>query len=1127
MTTYRSIGRSARPLDWDARTSGRTPFAHDIELPGMLVGAILRSPHPYARLLSVHTDEARGMPGVHAVVTADDLAPGRTYVHLGRALADRPVLAHDVVRFRGQEVAAVAAEGHDLARRALDAIAVRYRPRRGPVTVDEALDPASPALHEREAGHNVSHAAAVEWGDVDAEFRQARVVSSGTYRYPQITHASMERQVTVAWWHAEEQHLEVWTSTQSPWFIRHEVAHVLALLPEQVTVRSVAVGGGFGSKSNVGEHEAVAALLSLRCGRPVKVELTREEEFAATKSRHGFRTAMALALSEDGRLTGIDADVLVDNGAYNHAGPAVMHKGLAVVGMLYRPVAARARGRLVDTAKVPGGPFRGYGMPQVTFALESEVDELAQRAGVDPIELRLGNANLPNETTLSGARVASGALRACLEQAREAIGWDAKRRDRRPGRGLGVAVAIHGSGTYAYPDANRSGARIVVGSDGRVEVHFSGSDPGTGQRTLLAQIAAEELGLDAADVDVRMMDLSVPSPDMGAWSSRGTHFGGNAVRAAAREAADQLLAAARVKFGTDAVRLDSGTARTTGDAVPLADLVATMPGSRDGEFVCEAVFEDTSVDPTAALRRPDSRASTSPSYAFAAHAVEIEVEPDTGEVRILDYVAVHDAGRVLNPVQAEGQVVGGVVMGLGAALREELLFEQGRVVNPAYMHYGVPRAPDVPRVRVFFVGEPDPAGPFGAKNVGEISSIPVAPAVANAVRDAIGVRVRELPITPDKIVWHTMATAGFKPARPLWRRPGRWWVAAMRWAYPRGVERLLDRYGTRLARSRPPQAIEAVERPSSAERLRELVAADHRPVGGGTELGLLRRQGLSGATRLVAVGGVGEVSGISTDGKGGLVIGAGVTMAALAERFRAVAPDVADAVETIASAQIRALGTVAGNLLQDKRCWFYRNGFECYKRSGPASPCYAILGDHRFYHATMDAHRCQAVTPSDLASVLAVLDAEVETVRGDRWRRLPVSELYTGPGETGLAPDEILWRVRVPATGLRRRFAFEKLQLWAGDFAVVSVALAADVDRSGRWREVQVCLGGLAPTPWSAARTARALEGRRPSGSDLRHALADELRARSHPLPGNVWKVHAACGLAVRAADRLAVTGRS
>jgi CO/xanthine dehydrogenase Mo-binding subunit/CO/xanthine dehydrogenase FAD-binding subunit len=1092
----------------------------------MLVGAVLRSPHPYARLVSVSTDEARDMRGVHAVVTADDLPPGRTYIHAGGALADRPVLAHGVVRFRGQEVAAVAAERHDLARRALDAIAVRYQPRRAPVTINEALDPAFPALHEREAGHNVSLAATVDWGDVNAAIREGTVVSSGTYSYPQITHASMERQVTVAWWHADDAHLELWTSTQSPWFIQHEVAHVLALAPEQVTVRSVAVGGGFGSKSNVGEHEAIAALLSLRCGRPVKVELSREEEFAATKSRHAFRTSISLALNEDGLLSGIDADILVDNGAYNHAGPSVLHKGLGVVGMLYRPVAARARGRLVDTAKVPGGPFRGYGMPQVTFALESEVDELARRAGIDPIELRLANANMPNETTLSGARVGTGALRACLEQAREAIGWDAKRRDHRPGRGLGVAVAIHGSGTFAYPDANRSGARVVVGSDGRVEVHFSGSDPGTGQRTVLAQIVAEELGVEADAVDVRMMDLSVPSPDMGAWSSRGTHFGGHAVRTAAREAAEELLAAARAKFGTQAVRLDAGMARTAADAVPLSDLVATMPQSRDGAFVCEAVFEDGSVDPVTALRRPDSRASTSPSYAFAAHAVEVEVDRDTGEVRILDYVAVHDAGQVLNPAQAEGQVVGGVVMGLGAALREELLFEQGRVVNPAYMHYGVPRAADVPRVRVIFVGEPEPAGPYGAKNVGEISSIPVAPAVANAVRDAIGVRVRDLPITPDKIVSHTVAAGGGPPAPRLSRRPGRWWIAAMRWAYPRGVERLLDRYGTRLGRRREQRSIEAVERPDSAERLHELVAAGHQPVGGGTELQLLRRQGLSSAARLVAVGGVGEVSGTSTDAAGNLAIGAGVTLAALAERFRVLAPDVADAIETIATAQIRTLGTVAGNLLQDKRCWFYRNDFPCYKRNGPTSPCYAILGDHRFYHATMDAHRCQAVTPSDLASVLTVLDAEVETVRGDRRRRLPLATLYTGPGETCLAPDEILWRVHVPATGLRRRFAFEKLQLWAGDFAVVSVALAADVDGSTRWQDVRVCLGGLAPTPWLAEGTARALEGQRPSGLDLRRRLADELRDRSHPLPRNAWKVHAACALAARAGDRLTVTGQ-
>jgi CO/xanthine dehydrogenase Mo-binding subunit len=896
-------------------------YAHDVELPGMLVGKIKRSPHPHARIISSDLTAAARMPGVHAVVGAADLPPDRLYAHQGWPFSDRPPFARDKVRFLGQEIAAVAAEDEAMATAALAAIEVRYHVMRAPLTVDEALAPGGPQLHARPAGSNVSVDATTAWGDVAGELREAAHVASGTYEYPQVSHVSMEPHTTIAWWHDEDGRLEVWSSTQSPYHVRKELADVLDLPLEQIAFRPLAVGGGFGAKSKITDHEVAAALLSMRCGRPVKVALTREEDFATTKSRHAFRTSLTVALDAEGRLSAFDADLLVDNGAYNHSGPPVMLAGMGVFGLLYRPRAIRVRGRLVDTAKVPGGQFRGYGMPQTSLALESEVDELARASGIDPIDLRIRNANLPGEETISGAKVGTVGLVQCLQAARDAIGWDEKRRNPRPGRGLGVAVAIHGSGTYSWQGSNESSARVEIDGEGRVKVRFGGADPGTGQRTLLAQLAGEELGVDAEQVEVEMMDLSMDHPDQGAFSSRGTHFGGNATLAAARAAAGVLLDAAREKFGTPDVELAGGEARAGADAVALGELVSLVTAGTGGVLSCDALFQDPSVMPTTALGEHGGRGNVSPTYSFAAHIAEVDVDVRTGEVSVVDYVAAHDSGVVLNPAQAESQVVGGVAMGLGAALREQLSFDHGRMVNPAYLHYGVPRAADLPDVRVLFVGDPEPRGPLGAKSVAEVSIVPVGAAVANAVRDATGLRIRELPITPDKVVAAARAAGlvtGVAPAS-LTRRPDRWWIALMRWAYPRGVARALHRLGPRLARRRAVPPVSGVERPDSVEDLHALVAAGHTPMGGGTELHVLRRQGLSTASRLVTVGGVDELRAIEHAGDA-VVVGSGVTLRALADDLGRTLPIVAEAVETIATPQVRALATVGGNLLQEKRC---------------------------------------------------------------------------------------------------------------------------------------------------------------------------------------------------------------
>jgi CO/xanthine dehydrogenase Mo-binding subunit/CO/xanthine dehydrogenase FAD-binding subunit len=964
------------------------------------------------------------------------------------------------------------------------------------------------------------------WGDADAALAGSAVSVEGRFHYPRINHACMEPSTTLAWWHADEERLELWTSTQAPYFVAKEVALALGLEQDQVVCRDVAVGGGFGSKSKVGEHEILTALLSRASGRPVLTGLNREEEFAATKPRHDFSVNLRAHATQDGRLSLLEADLDVDNGAYNHFGPMVMAVGIKTLGAIYGPDAATWDARLVDTALPPGGQFRGYGMPQVSFAMEVLVDELAERQGVDPLEYRIRNANQPGTVTLNGSRLGSARLVECLEAVRDAIDWTTKKSDHTPHRGVGVAAGMHGSGSHAlHPQANRSEAIVTIDGEARVEVLFGGADAGTGQRTILAQIAAEELGVPLHSVSVVMGDTERAPFELGAWSSRGTHMGGHSVSKAAVALGDRLrtTAARLLDCSPEEVKLGDGSAHGAGSVTTIAEVVAADTDTRDGRLSEHSVFVDTRMEPRDGA---NPRPNLSASYTFAAHAVAVEVDPGTGEIRILDYVAAHDIGRALNPTQVEGQVVGGVVQGLGAVLGEEMLQSHGRSITASYLGYPVPRAADVPRVRPLLIEGPEPAGPYDAKSVGEMSIVPPAAAVANAVYDAIGIRLRDLPFTPDKVLNALRERDGRKRQHHLWRRPDRWQSAVVRAAYPLGVEEALHTVGTRFARSVEPTPLQALRHPSSTSDLLQDLGPGTAVLGGGTDLHEQRRQRLTAPLTLLSVRDVAELRQHTLEADGRLVIGAGVLLHTLEKPSRLVPAVVAEAVGSIASAQIRAVATVGGNLVQAKRCWFFRSGFDCYKRGGATCPCYAVTGDHRFYHAAVDAHRCQAVTPSDLATSLVALDGGVALASADGTRRqLPVDEFFTGPGETALREGEIVERVVLPSTSLAKVGVFRKLRRWEGDFAMLSLAITVDVDTVDRLLNPRVVFGALAQTPWSSQAVQDVLHGRRLGDSTVEaaaRALDRELDREGHPLQRNEWKLDAAVGLLRGELNRLA-----
>jgi CO/xanthine dehydrogenase FAD-binding subunit len=551
----------------------------------------------------------------------------------------------------------------------------------------------------------------------------------------------------------------------------------------------------------------------------------------------------------------------------------------------------------------------------------------------------------------------------------------------------------------------------------------------------------------------------------------------------------------------------------SGDCViPLSDLV----GGEQLE-VTRSYFADSDMsDPVT------GSGNTAHSYSFAAQVAEVAVDERSGEIKVLRIFSAHDSGAVLNPLKFEGQVTGGIAMGLGAALSEELVYEGGRLVNPAYVNYGLPRAADVPEIRVISVGAPEPTGPYGAKGVGEIGLQPLPAAIANAVAHAVGVRLRDLPLTPDKVLEAIRARDGV-PSRSfnLWRRPGRWYIAGMRAAYPYGLHHVLHRWGTRLARrsGNPTSTVSRVTAPLTLHDAVHELAADEQatPLAGGTDLLPALDQGIAAPRTLVDLRLVPGLSGIRTSTSGTLRIGAGVTLSDLLDHAEGQGDAViAEALRTIATPQVRAVATVGGNLCQEKRCWFFRNGFDCYKRGGWTCPCYAVQGDHRFQHAVVDGHRCQAVTPSDLATVFAALDAVVHIAGSKRDRVVPLPELYSGPGEVALAQGEVVSAVELPASARARISRFEKQRLFDGDFAIVSACASLELDDGGAVVDSRIVLGAVAPIPFRAEAVERALRGTvlRPDGI---RAAAQAWVGAAHPLERNAWKVDAASAAVERA----------
>lgn len=1103
-----------RHPEWVERTTGALPYTRDLKPDGVLVAKVLRCPFPAAEIVLIDIEAARSIPGVAAVLTGSSL-PERKYKDYGQF--DRPVMATRRAHYFGQEVAAVAAESAEIADAAIARIVVQWKELPHVDTVADALLPDAVAVHPERGSDNVATSALRRFGDVERARGQAAARYSSSYGCGPQTHCCMEPLSAIAEWSASDGILNLWAPTQSPRNISSEVAHMLDLDPASVRVHRVGVGGDFGARVKTGTLEVIVSQLSVATGKPVMIQLSRDDEFAFGKRQHETWIDITSHYDGEGRILGRDAQVTVDNGAFIQGGSNQMNYCSVLLGSQYALTGAEINGQSVYTNKAPGGAFRGAGGPQAAFAIECQMDEIADELAIDPIDLRLRNLTAEGGTTITGWQIASSAAAECLTEVRRRLNWDEARELRGSGRGVGVALAMHVSGAVVSPATGYAGIVIEIGQNGGIVVSSGCADPGTGEYAVLQQLAAAELGVCPDRIDLMTMDTLKTPFDPGAGSSRATMVTGTAVVGAAKEMAAELRAEAARLFdcGPDDVILADGHASYGERREPIGKVAASHPLAVGGTLRVE---KETSVgiEPVPLSHADSGYGNLSPAYAFAAHGVEVEVDRETGVVRVLRVVAVHDAGTVVNPTGAKGQVVGGVAMGLGAALGEQLLWYGGRPHITGFVDYAMPRSDDMPPIEVAFVGKPDPRGPAGAKSISELALMPIAAAVANAIAHATGARLRQLPITPDKICTALEADPQMLSTTVRWK-PRRWRSEIVRRAYPLGLFGFLDRFGPSVRRTVENLPIAKLERPTSAIAATKLLckAPGSRPLGGGTDLLPARASGLSTPNVLVSLAKCTDLSGLRED-KGDLILGAGLKLAELHSALEGadLSGDAAlgFTAGSIATSQIREMATLAGNLCQANRCWFLRSGFDCYKRGGPGRPCYAILGDHRYYHAVADAGRCQSVTPSDLATMLSALDAEFEVLSSLQKRRIAAGSFYTGPGENCLSSDEIITAVRIPAASRKRPASFRKLALSSDGFSIASVAASFSLDQSGRIETARIVLGGIAATPWRALATERSLTGCLPTTEKIEES-SQAWFADTHPLKGNRWKLRATAGL--------------
>jgi len=764
---HRLIGRALRKVDAVAKVTGATKFADDLSLPRMLYAKLLRSPHPHARLVRVDASAALALPGVHAVLTGRDLPTPFGILPVSQ---DEHALALDRVRFVGDPVAAVAAVSEEVATAALDRIAVEYEPLAPIASAEEAVAQAEPRIHDYGDGGNLHKLIHLEFGDVEEGFREADLIVEDLLFYQGSTHLPMEQHAALADWSPDGK-LTLWSSTQTPHYVHRALAKVLGLPPARIRVIACPNGGGFGGKSDPFGHEIVAAKLAMATGRPVKITLTREEVFYCHRGRHPTLMWVKTGVKRDGSITALHFKSLLDGGAYGSYGVASTYYTGALQTVTYEVPRYKFQGARAFTNKPPCGPKRGHGTPQPRFALEVHLDKIAERLGMDPAELRLKHLLPPQALTANYLRVGSMGLGRCIQRVVEGSGWREKFRKLPYGRGVGLACSsyLSGAGLPIYwNNMPHSGVQLKLDRGGGVTIFCGSTDIGQGSDSILAYITAEVLGVDPADVRVVTADTDLTPVDLGSYSSRVTLMSGNAALQAAERAREILRGPAAQRLGVPADRLVFAEARVFDAADPERGLSFAEAVQLAEAAVGTVGTVGSYTPPPSAGRYRGAGVGPSPAYSYTAAVAEVEVDPETGVVTVPRIWIAHDVGQCINRAAVVGQIEGSVYMGLGEALMEEMAYRANRHVvhkAPSMLEYKSPTTLEMCDVITYLVEDPDPNGPFGAKEAGQGPLLPVPPAIANAVYDAVGVRIDEVPITPEKVLRALKAKAKGEPGR--------------------------------------------------------------------------------------------------------------------------------------------------------------------------------------------------------------------------------------------------------------------------------------------------------------------------------------------------------------------------
>ena len=745
--SYIAVGKSLQRIDGADKVTGSAKYAADIKLENMLHAKLLRSPHAHAKVKRIDTSAAEKLPGVRAFATILEVPKVIEYWFSLRTEKKKKqmFLRDNVVRFVGDPVLAVAADDQQTLDKALSLVKVEYESLPALHDPFKAMTEKNVKIHSR---GNVAFKAKKVYGDIYEGFKNADIIIENTYRTSKQKHAALEPFGTCIAHYQSNGKLTVYSSTQLPHWSRHYLAGALELSLNKVRVIKPHTGGSFGGRCGlIHGLEVMCSWLSRQTGRAVRMSFSREEDFIATETRHPMTIRMKTGATKDGILTANDVEIVSDVGGYGTHYIGVIADCLSTGAGLYKIPNYRFSGIAVFTNKSLSGALRGYGNPQMNFAQESQMDIIAGKLRMDPLELRLKNyRELGEIDPVLNEEIRSNGLKECLEKGAESSGWEEKRRQKpikgTRKRGIGLSIMLHGTGAgKALPDP--AAATVMINADGSVNLVTAAADEGQGNRTVLAQIASETLGIEFDKISVSETDTETTPLDCGTHGSRQAYCGGLAVKAAATEAREKLLAYANKELGVneDQLRLKDGAIFETtnpDNKILISDLMRKI--QIEDMSVCEQVIGSAA-----------GVAPAMPGY-YGAIFAEVEVDTETGEVKVLKLTSAFDVGRAINPDLVEGQITGGAVMGMGFALTENLLLRDGQILNSSFADYRLLRACDVPEIVPIIVESNEPTGPFGAKGIGEGCMVNVASAISNAICHATGVRLIDLCMTPDSIL---------------------------------------------------------------------------------------------------------------------------------------------------------------------------------------------------------------------------------------------------------------------------------------------------------------------------------------------------------------------------------------